>query len=429
MEIPLHYGSDIITLDIPQKNVADFIRPSQYEYQESNQDILSKAIEGNRATFEQQIQGNTIGLLLPDGTRDLPLDDILPLLLPSLINAGKILVFICTGSHDPDTPANADIVNLIKNQIAQIGIAEYEIISHDCQKEEFNDVGITNHGTEISYNSRLDEVDAFLILSDIKHHYFAGYSNPIKNIVPGLCAYKTIEKNHSLTFDDLSRAGAHPWHPDPSRRDNPLANDQYEAMRQIVKDRSLWALVTISQSVAIQWADFGPAQQVTLNAFTKADEWNMRTANPVDYMIVSPGGLPNDVDLYIAQRALELTSLVVNNGGQILLLAACPNGIGSELTKNHFENKLYEPIETILQQNPHEYNLFEHKPYRFAKLIRRLEKLWLHTEIPASIVKDIHMAPCSSPQDLISAWLYQKLDAKILVVDGANKVLLIPRSI
>ena len=35
---------------------------------------------------------------------------------------------------------------------------------------------------------------------------------------------------------------------------------------------------------------------------------------PVDRLIVSPGGLPNDVDLYIAQRALELTKAAVADG-------------------------------------------------------------------------------------------------------------------
>ncbi len=39
--------------------------------------------------------------------------------------------------------------------------------------------------------------------------------------------------------------------------------------------------------------------------------------------IVSPGGLSNDEDLYIAQRALELTRAAVTDGGEVLFLAAC----------------------------------------------------------------------------------------------------------
>jgi nickel-dependent lactate racemase len=424
MEIPLHFGSDFLTLEIPEDNVADIIRPRQFEFEGSNSEILSKVIEANQAQFEQRIHKGVVGLLVPDGTRDLPLEDMLPLLLPSLKNAKKVLVFICTGSHDAQTPANSEIVRIIKSQVIQAEIVDYEIISHDCQKAVFSNGGMTTYGTEVLYNSRLDEVDAFCIISDIKHHYFAGYSNPVKNIVPGLCAYETIEKNHSLTFDDHSRAGVHPWHPDSSRRDNPLANDQYEAMQSIVQNRPVWALTTISQSGKIQWADFGSAKEISAKAFLKADEWNMRTTERVDYLIVSPGGLPNDVDLYIAQRALELTTSVVRDGGEVLFLAACPAGIGSELTKEHFEKQLTKPLVQILAQKQSRYHLFSHKPYRFATLIQRLEKLWLYTEISPFCVKNIHMAPCDSLRYVISKWLTCRPDAKILIVDGANKLLL-----
>ncbi|MHC5190943.1 MAG: hypothetical protein ACYSOP_01980, partial [Planctomycetota bacterium] len=130
------------------------------------------------------------------------------------------------------------------------------------------------------------------------------------------------------------------------------------------------------------------------------------------------------VDLYIAQRALELTSSVIADGGRILFLAACPDGIGSRLTKENFENRLSEPLETILRKTPNEYHLFEHKPYRFAKLIRRLAGLWLYTKMPDSMIQQIHMRPCGDPQAIVDAWIKNDPDASILVVDGANKLFL-----
>ena len=48
----------------------------------------------------------------------------------------------------------------------------------------------------------------------MKTHYFAGYSNPIKNFVPGICAFETTEKNHSLALHPHSSFGLHPWHSD-----------------------------------------------------------------------------------------------------------------------------------------------------------------------------------------------------------------------
>lgn len=427
MKIPLHFGTDGITLEIPSKNVADVLRPQHLQTHDSNADIVSNATKEARGQFEPLAAGVSVGVLLPDGTRDLPIKDILLPLLGLLKAARNVTFFLCTGSHRPDTPENTAIREVIEAQTAQAGIVSYEIISHDCQSQALSNAGVTSRGTGVLYNSRLDEVDCFCILSDIKHHYFAGYSNPVKNIVPGLCGFQTVQQNHSLTFDNRSRAGIHPWHPDPSRRENPLAADLLEAMEQVVRQRPVWALVTVSDAGAIQWAAFGPAKDVASQGFQKADTWNMRTVDRVDRMVISPGGLPNDVDLYIGQRALELTASVVADGGQVLFLAACPNGIGSELTRQHFERKLTRPLPDILQHDFRDYHLYEHKPYRFARLIQRLEKLWLYTEMSNETVRSIHMTPSDNPQAVVEGWIGQNPDAKIRLVDGANKLLLMPR--
>jgi nickel-dependent lactate racemase len=424
MKVPLHFGEGVIELEIPKENLAGILQPGKSKDGAIDADVLASAVKRGQVDLIEQVSGRSVGLLLPDGTRDLPVQDILLLLLPLLRDAQNVLFFICTGSHDAQTPSNSKIIDIVCSQAALAGIVEYEVISHDCQTAAFSDAGVTRQGTEVLYNSRLDEVDVFVALSDVKHHYFAGYSNPIKNMAPGLCAFKTIEQNHSLTFDDRSRAGTHPWHPDISRRDNPLATDQLEAMLSIVRGRSVWALTIISHSGVTQWADFGLAAVVSSRAFQQADDWNVHSVKPLGHMIVSPGGLPQDVDLYIAQRALELTTSVVRDGGRVLFLAACPGGIGSELTREHFENKLMSPPEAILQQTRKEYQLFEHKPYRFAKLIQRLDQLWIYTQMDPSVVRNIHAEPCTDPQAVVCSWLVDKPDAKILVVDGANKLLL-----
>jgi len=427
MEIALHFGEGVAALEIPQENLAGFLQPRQLEADVPSEEVLTQAIDRNKLRFVRQIQGRTAGILLPDGTRDMPAGVVLSKLLPQLRNAENIIFFICTGTHNAQTAANQVIIDGIRNETARAGIDDFEIVAHDCQKAGFTTAGVTRQETEVRYNSRLDEPDVFVALSDIKHHYFAGYSNPVKNIVPGLCDFKTVERNHRLTFDDRSRAGVHPWHPDVNKRDNPLAADQVEAMEMIVKNRPVWGLTMITGHGEILWAAFEEARSAAANAFSQVDEWNVHTVEPVDFMIVSPGGLPNDVDLYIAQRALELTSTVVRDGGQILFVASCPGGIGSPLTRDYFEKKLTEPLKKILRQTPLEYHLYEHKPYRFAKLIQRLDKLWFYSRMDPAIVENVHMHPCENPQDVIAAWLTQKQNAKILIVDGANKLLLYPQ--
>ncbi|MBP8605289.1 MAG: DUF2088 domain-containing protein [Phycisphaerae bacterium] len=428
MKLSLHYGQGRVELIIPQANLAGFIQPRHQATPSDGRQLLLQAIEPCRRQLASRTQGRCVGILLPDGTRDLPHQEILPLLLEPLGRARKLLFFICTGTHPGNTPANQEILRTIAACSMNLP-ARWEVIVHDCQDASFQSAGLTKRGTDVLYNSRLDEAEIILCLSDIKHHYFAGYSNPIKNIVPGLCSFSVAEQNHRWTLDARSRAGFHPWHPCAGRQENPLACDMLEAAERIVRDRPFWALAVISSRKVIQWADLGLAQQVCARAFQRADEWNVHTVEQTHYMVVSPGGLPNDVDLYIAQRALELTHSAAADGGHILFLAACPDGIGSPQTRDQFERPLTEPLESILNRRPSEYRLFSHKPYRLAMLIRRLSRLWMHTEIDSATVRAIHMEPCTDPQQVIDDWLVQEPTAQILAVDGANKLLLECRTI
>jgi nickel-dependent lactate racemase len=195
-------------------------------------------------------------------------------------------------------------------------------------------------------------------------------------------------------------------------------------MQMIVKDRPVYVLGTISTSGRIQWARFAAAHTVTAEAFDRIDERNTHTVTPVPRLIVSPGGLPNDVTLYIAQRALELTRNAVTDNGEVLFLAACPDGIGEQRTMENFYNRLVAPIDEILKSIEAEYKLYSHKPYKFAQLLQRLRKIWMHSEIPDNLIEAAHIHPTRQPQNVIDNWLAEDPDTRITIVDGANKIAL-----
>ena len=65
----------------------------------------------------------------------------------------------------------------------------------------------------IYINDESKDIDVFVTHSDMKNHYFAGYSNALKNFMPGICKYETIERNHALALKDNSTFGHHPLHP------------------------------------------------------------------------------------------------------------------------------------------------------------------------------------------------------------------------
>ncbi len=425
MQVELHYGKGVVTLQIPQENISDIIRPWQDEGNTGNVTLVSQALAcRQKDDFVKEAAGKCLCVLLTDGTRDMPFNDIFEQLFPALGSSSMVRFLICTGTHNAETAENSRIKKQIETAATRTGLCDFEIHVHDCQRDRFIHAGRTSRGTEVMFNAKADDARVFLALSDIKCHYFAGYSNPIKNFVPGICAFRTAEQNHSLALDDKSTFALHPWHRDESRKDNPLAEDQLEGMGLIVKDRPVYALVTISSSRRIQWVRFGPAEEVSGEAFGIVDKMNTHTVRPVERLIVSPGGLPNDVDLYNAQRALELTKNAVKDGGEILFLSACPNGVGAERTMENFYNRLTAPIDEILKTAESEYKLFSHKAYKLAQLIKRLRRIRLFSEIPDEVIEAAHLQPAHEPQSVVDNWLAENPNTKITVVDGANKVAL-----
>ena len=113
----------------------------------------------------------------------------------------------------------------------------------------------------------------FLVLSEMKHHYFAGYSQPLKFIVPGLASLRTACANHAWALDERARAGRHPWHPDPTRRDNPLAEDLVEASELFFGSRPAFAFVSLASPPSLAWASGGRLKPVTKAGIARVDEF------------------------------------------------------------------------------------------------------------------------------------------------------------
>jgi hypothetical protein len=111
----------------------------------------------------------------------------------------------------------------------------------------------------------------------------------------------------------------------------------------------------------------------------------------------------------------------------VLFLAECQDGIGEKRTIDNFYNRLTAPIDRILESIENEYKLYSHKPYKFAQLIQRLRKIWIHSQIPDDTIEAAHLHPTHQPQLVVDNWLAENPKAKITIVDGANKIALYAR--
>lgn len=424
MRLELHYGRGTLPLEIPESNILAYRRPnSASSLHLENKKILLDAInEFGILRLSPIFAGRQVGVIIEDATRSTPHAELLAVMLPFLRGSRFVQFLIATGSHEPDTSGNRRIVDSIRAMIADLDFPEYDICANDSEHGEFVDVGVTTRGTPVRVNHRSERCEVFLVISDMKNHYFAGYSNPLKNFLPGICSFETIKRNHSLTLDARSTFGLHPLHPDPQRRNAPLADDLWEGVQMILRRRPVLALAVISYQDQLQWAKIGALTEVIRAGIQKVDELTSFTLPVSDHMIVSPGGYPDDESLYTAQRALELTKNVITAGGEVLFLSHCENGIGPQKTMAHFYELLARPIPEVLKSIEMDYELYSHKAYKFAQMIQQLRAIHVYSGLSNEAIARIHLTPCADPQALVNRWLAKNPPARINVFDGANKL-------
>lgn len=424
--IELAYGKNSFTLRIPGSRVK-VVQPESFSEDISGKILLEKAFDHpfESASLEEAVKGKNVCALVEDSTRGQPHREEIEAGARRLRGAHFVQYIITTGSHTPQVKGNWRIRDFIK-EIASRCSLNYQVLIHNCE-DRAKSVGTTSRGTEVKVDEKALEADLFFVTANMKTHYFAGYCNAVKNFLPGICAFQTIEDNHRLALEEEATFGRHPWHPDLNRRSNSVAEDMIEAMRLVIQGRPIYTLATIGGK-EIHWAAFGKIEPVTRAGFAVVDKMSSFRVKPAKYVVVSPGGFPNDETLYTAQRGLDLIKNAILDGGEVLLIAACNGGeqglAPSEKAKEFFYDSLAAevPKKELLSQIKKEYRLFKQKAYKMAEIISRTDKIWLYSELDEEIVKRAHLYPTRNPQKVIDEWLSRDESAPIAFFKQANKL-------
>lgn len=417
------FGDGTVKLSIPENNLAGYIEPKPAKASANVQAGIERVLDNPHGPHLSEIsKSKSVCVLVEDHTRDAPHRDMISAVVPHLVDANHVQFIITTGSHEVNHPENLDIVDMIKRAAGDARLSNYDVTIHDCQSNDMIELGKTERGTPVIVNAAAVGHDVYVSLSDMKAHYFAGYSNVVKNFLPGVCAFKTIEANHALALDPRSTFGVHPFHPDASKRDNPLAEDMKEAMEMIARGAKIFLVAIVTSNRKLVWADAGYHEPVTARGMELLDETSSFIVTPRTRIVVSPGGYPQDKSLYHAQRAIELTRNAVLDGGQILCLAECRDGVAPDSAIENFYDKLTAPLDEIINSISGDYHLYEHKAYKFAELLKRVSRVRIYSRLDRYKVEAAHLEFVENPQSVIDEWIDEDPDVKILVLDKGNKI-------
>ena len=264
-------------------------------------------------------------VVVADKTRLCGYGTYLPVLLRTLEEAGaepgRITIHIAYGTH----PRQSD------EECASVygeAYGSYRFEHHDCSDERrFVRLGETRRGTPVLVRRDVADASCLITFGAISHHYFAGYGGGRKLVFPGLGFRDAIYRNHGLFLDarrGTLSAGCRPGVLDG----NPLAEDlaEYETFRPA--DLAIHGILDSGGRVR----DLLPGRGVDhFRAACAVHGANCEVAHaPVyDVVFASCGGYPKDINFIQSHKAIHNAAGFVRDGGRLVILAQCREGIGS----------------------------------------------------------------------------------------------------
>jgi len=287
-------------------------------------ELLDRPI-ASRPLEEIVSPGDSVLLVVPDATRQTAAGQMVNLVVRRLIANGsaphEISIIFATGIHRRVTEEE-------KREILTPFIAQrITTIDHDASNPLKNfRVGETAGGIPVELNWRLSEADHIVLVGGAAFHYFAGFTGGRKLICPGLASVRTISETHKLAFDCESkdrRLGV-----GTGLLDGNAVHEAFIEAAAFAKPS--FCLTTIvneaGETVDLYCGDWIESHRAACDAFAARHTIEIREKR--DVVIASCGGFPHDINMIQAHKALDAASQACRDGGTIILLAECADGLG-----------------------------------------------------------------------------------------------------
>lgn len=349
-------------------------------------------------------------VLLPDATRATfvrtMVDRVSELILEARLGPGDAELLVAAGLHRPPHPGE------LAQLVGDAG-AHFAVRCHDADDPNLVSCGTTRRGTPVELPRPLLDARTLIVIGGITPHYFAGWTGGLKGVVPGAGGRATITANHRLAVDPTRSGPLHPACREGNLRGNPVAADLAEA--------ALRAPAPFLVNVVI--GRDGEPRAVVTGGTPAAHRAGVRLArraiqvrlSPVPLAVVSAGDPGRERDWIQAHKVVRQGAEAVADGGTLIALAACPDGVGSPTLLDWFDIAESRVAAEVAAH----YTIHGHTALAIRALTRRIQVILVSGLEPA-IVRAMGMTPAGS--------LEEALGRAAGAVEAGAPALLLPRA-
>jgi len=411
----LPYGHSHLDIEIPGSLQVDQLLPQPAAVMEDPDLVIGNAISApiGKDSWQTFIGAKTVGIAINDKTRPIskpnPIQHLLNHLEAFGFEASQITLFVGSGTHPPMTLA--ELPRILDQPI----IDRYRVVIHDCDHSPMVDLGDTNYHNPIQINADYYYCDLKISVGNIEPHHFMGFSGGVKTAAIGLASRNTITANHAMLAHPKAQTGVYHL--------NPLRQEVEEIGRKARVHFSLGTILDEEKRIIDVY--FGEPIAV-MNAAIPVVRGIFGVSIPhlFDLVIASPGGAPKDINLYQSQKALTHAARITRDGGWVVLLAACPEGSGSQAYEDYVtQAKSHQSIINHFSRGY--FKVGPHKALLIARDAVRVN-IVLVSDLPPQTVKGWKLTP-SQPElaNALVKWVESKLPkvARVAILPAATRTM------
>jgi nickel-dependent lactate racemase len=194
----------------------------------------------------------------------------------------------------------------------------FPILTHDWwDSSQVIYLGETEGRTPIYVNRVVEEIDLIIGVGQIVPHRVTGFSGGGNIVQPGICGEETTGKTHWLSAQFKGREIL-------GKIENPV---KQEIERVAEKVGLEWIINTIQDGSGrlVEVVAGDPAQAYRRGARRSLEVYRAELPHEADIVVADSD--PYDSELWVAVKGIYAAELAVRQGGTVILVTPCPEGI------------------------------------------------------------------------------------------------------
>ncbi len=386
------YGSGQIQFEIPDRNFLGILDAKPVKgVSDSNKTVLDAIRNpiGSKRLTEIAQPNQTAAIVVDDHTRGLPCHILINPLIDQLREAGvkekDVTIIFGTGTHRATTPEEQ------QQLLCDVACQHHRVSVHNCDADDLVYVGTTSYGTEVELNRIFHEADLHLLTGDIGYHYYAGFGGGRKSVLPAITGRKSINKNHGMLTHPKASTG--------NLEGNPIHLDMIEAARLARIDFIVNFVRNSNKEIVAAFA--GDLEQAFEEGVQFADKLGRVHIQEKADIVITSAGFPKDINLYQGTKAMVHALGAVREGGVVITLLECREGIGHKVFEEWAHK--YRSLDELAHQIKTNFIMGGHKIFYMAQGAKKVHQYLISDLNPEELKEYYHVTPFNSIGEALNA--------------------------